>query len=180
MILDPLSRHLAVCSLAEVPRFLELDRDFWNVLSIRDSTRSQINLNGARQVLPQYFDDVESNKAGSKCIVMSQPQVLDIWSFVDSTKDGPLLIHCVAGLSRSTAVAAAVIVRSLITKDVPSERLPAETLERLLAIRPSACPNSLVLRRLLEHLMDYDQALRITSGIWEDERVLHNRFVRPR
>jgi hypothetical protein len=59
MILHPLTRHLAVCSLGEVQRFLDMDRNFWNLISIRDTTRSRLTFRWSKEVLPQYFDDAE-------------------------------------------------------------------------------------------------------------------------
>jgi predicted protein tyrosine phosphatase len=179
MILPPLTRHVAVCSLGEVQRFLDLDRDFWNVISIRDSTRSKLLLPRAKSVLPLYFDDAEIVEKGSRWIVMSLGQAQEIWRFVNGTGQGPLLIHCVAGLSRSTAVAAAIIAHGLLAAGVPPSETAVETVERLLAVRPPACPNSLVLLRLLECFLEPAVARQIAIGIWEDDRILHNRFVRP-
>lgn len=178
MILAPLTRHLAVCSLAEVQRFLDMDKNFWHVISIRDTTRPKLHLTGARSVQPFYFDDAELVEEGSKWIVLSEAQARDIWRLVDGQPEQPLLIHCVAGLSRSTAVAAAIIVRALMEAGMKMAEIPAEAAERLLTIRPPACPNGLVLIRLLEQIMPSGQAREITRGIWEDDRIMHNRFVR--
>lgn len=179
MILPPLTRHLAVCSLSDLPRFLAMDRNFWHVLSIRDTTRRQLRLEGARSVQPFYFDDAELVEDGSNWIVLSHAQAADIWRFVESTADQPLLIHCTAGLSRSTAVTAAILARALHQSGVPVQTLAAETVERLLAIRPPACPNGLVLLRMLEHVLPAETAHQTALGIWEDDRIMHNRFVRP-
>lgn len=79
MILHPLTRHLAVCSLGEVQRFLDMDRNFWNVISIRDTTRSRLVLRWSKDVLPQYFDDAEKVEEGSRWIVMSAEQARESW-----------------------------------------------------------------------------------------------------
>lgn len=178
MILHPLTRHLAVCSLGEVQRFLDMDRNFWNVISIRDTTRSRLALRWSKEVLPQYFDDVEMVEEGSRWIVMSAEQAQEIWQFVGRMESGPILIHCVAGLSRSTAVAAAIIVRGLLEAGVSATDVAGETVERLLAIRPPACPNGWVLLRMLEQALDPTTASQITKAIWENDRIIHNRFVR--
>lgn len=179
MILHPLTRHLAVCSLGEVQRFLDMDRSFWNVISIRDTTRSRLTLRWSKEVLTQYFDDVEKVEKGSRWIVMSAQQAQEVWQFVDRTESGPILVHCVAGLSRSTAVAAAIIVRGLLDAGVSATEVAGETVERLLTIRPPSCPNGLVLIRMLEQVMDPTVARQIATAIWEDDRIMHNRFVRP-
>ena len=179
MIIDPLTRHLAVCSMAEVQRFLDLDRNFWHIISIRDTARPKLALRGALSIFPQFFDDVEVAGGGAGSRGITEAQAAEIWNFVNRTSDGALLIHCVAGLSRSAAVAAAVIVRSLTVSELSLENISTEAVDRLLAIRPPACPNSLVLLRLLEQVMDSAQARQITAGIRDDDRILHNRFVRP-
>ncbi len=179
MILHPLTRHLAVCSLGEVQRFLDTDRNFWNVISIRDTTRSRLVLPRSKEVLPQYFDDAEKVEEGSRWIVMSAEQAQEIWQFVGRMESGPILVHCVAGLSRSTAVAAAIIVRSLLDAGVSASDVAGEAVERLLAIRPPACPNGWVLLKILEQVLNPKAARQIASAIWEDDRIIHNRFVRP-
>jgi predicted protein tyrosine phosphatase len=178
MILHPLTRHLAVCSLGEVQRFLDMDRNFWNVISIRDTTRNRLTLTGSKEVLPQYFDDAEMVEKGSRWIVMSAGQALEIWRFLDHIKAGPVLVHCVAGLSRSTAVAAAIIVRGLLDAGVPATDVAGEAVERLLTIRPPACPNGWVLFKMLEQVLDPTAARQIATAIWEDDRIMQNRFVR--
>lgn len=179
MILTPLTRHLAVCSLGEVQRFLSLDRGFWHVISVRDTSRTRLALPDAREVLPLFFDDVEVDGAMPGSRGMTESQAAAVWSFVERNKEAALLMHCVAGLSRSTAIAAAIIARSLIEHGVPLDAVPTETVDRLLTIRPPACPNCLVLRCLLEQFMDASQARQITDGIRDDDRIIHNRFVRP-
>lgn len=109
---------------------------------------------------------------------MSMAQAREIWRFIDGTANGPILVHCVAGLSRSTAVAAGIIVRGLMDSGMPPDQVPAETVERLLAIRPPACPNGLVLKLMLQHFLPDADAVRIATAIWEDDRIMHNRFVR--
>ncbi len=178
MILPPLKRHLAVCAMDQVQRMLDLDRHFWQVVSIRDTTRSRLEFRYARHTLPLYFDDTEIVEEGSRWIVMSAAQARQIWEYVETSGEAPLLVHCVAGLSRSTAVACAIIVRGLLEVGTPQDQVAAEAVERLLTIRPPACPNGLVLLRMLEEIMPAEQARLITQGIWENDRIMHNRFVR--
>jgi len=60
--------------------------------------------------------------------------VLGILGFVDAHPDEPLLVHCLAGLSRSAAVASALIVRGLVEKgwDTADARPIAERAVELL------------------------------------------------
>lgn len=155
-----------------------MDRNFWNVISIRDTTRSRLTLRWSKEVLTQYFDDAEKVEEGSRWIVMSAEQAQEIWRFVSRIETGPILVHCVAGLSRSTAVAAAIIVRGLLDAGVSATDVAGEAVERLLTIRPPACPNGLVLFRMLEQVLDSTAARQIATAVWEDDRIMHNRFVR--
>lgn len=179
MILPPLTRHLAVCSLADVQRFLNMDRDFWSVVSIRDTTRPRLQLSRARSVHPFWFDDAEIVEEGSKWIVLSEGQAAALWQVIDADANAPLLIHCVAGLSRSTAVAAAIIARGLAHTGMATAEIGTATVERLLAIRPPACPNGWVLLKMLEQVLPPEDARQVTHRIWEDDRIMHNRFVHP-
>jgi predicted protein tyrosine phosphatase len=165
--------------LGEVQRFLDIDRNFWNVISIRDTTRSRLTFRWSKEVLPQYFDDAEIVEEGSRWTVMSAEQAQEIWRFLGRIESGPVLVHCVAGLSRSTAVAAAIIVRGLLDAGVTESEVAGETVERLLTIRPPACPNRWVLLQMLKQFLDPAAARRIAHAIWEEDRIIHNRFVRP-
>jgi len=179
MILPPLNRHLAVCSLGEVQRFLDIDPHFWNVISIRDTTRARLQVRKAKSIHPWYFDDAELVEPGSGWIVMTADQAAEIWRFVEDTGEGALLVHCVAGLSRSTAVVAAIIARSLLADGMPLADVGRQTADRLLAIRPPASPNGHVMHQMLCQFVPDQTARQIATDIWEDDRIMHNRFVRP-
>jgi len=178
MILPPLILHLAVCAMSEVQRFLDMDKSFWHLISIRDTTMPKLQFHHARDIHPYFFDDVEITEEGSGGIVISPAQAADIWRQVDADPTAPLLVHCVAGLSRSTAVVASIIARALLEAGMSIARIGTETADRLLAIRPPASPNGMVILRMLEHILATDHARQIAQGIWEDGRIIHNRLVR--
>lgn len=140
MILPPLTGHLAVCSLAEVPRILSADHDFRHVLSLRDPARPMPHLLGTRSVRAFYFDEVEivQEGEGSGAILFSEAQSQGLWRHVEPIPVQPLLIHCVAGLSRSTAVTAAIIARALDWEGLSPASVAHETVDRLLQVRPPA------------------------------------------
>lgn len=68
-------------------------------------------------------------------------------AFARAHAERRLLIHCFAGVSRSTALAYAILVDRARARD--DERA---VLERLLALRPQACPNRLMVRHADELL----------------------------
>jgi hypothetical protein len=94
-----------------------------------------------------------------------------------------LMVHCLAALSRSTAVALALIVRGLIEKgwDITNIDLLAErAVAVLLQIRPKARPNVLVLKLCLEQFLDPAKAQDLTIRMLNHPILMENRFVRPR
>ncbi len=68
-----------------------------------------------------------------------------IFEFADSLPGQPLLIHCRAGVSRSTAVALAIIVRGMHAGGTALQTIRDIAPETLLLIRPQAIPNPLML-----------------------------------
>lgn len=97
-------------------------------------------------VLPKSFDrtnwlwlemdDVISSTADSA------PQTEQVERLLDWAKklpdDAHLLVHCYAGISRSTAAALAIKVQEIGVDKVP------EAIDWLLEIRPQACPNPVI------------------------------------
>lgn len=177
MIIAPLTRHLAVCSQAEVQSFLNRDRDFWHVLSIRDARRSQLSIIGARSIHPVHFDDVIDMQTETQNVVIAPEQAEAMWGYIRQTEPEALLIHCVAGLSRSTAVATAMIAHALLEAGTPNDQVSTETVERLLTVRPPAAPNPIVLRRVLDVVVPPEQSLQLTDAVCGEPRVASNRFL---
>jgi predicted protein tyrosine phosphatase len=70
-----------------------------------------------------------------------EDHILDLLRFAEAwNRQGPLVVHCYAGISRSTA--AAFIVACALNPAVP-ERLIAKELRR---VSPTASPNGLLVR----------------------------------
>jgi predicted protein tyrosine phosphatase len=175
MIIQSLNRHLAICGLADVQRFLDPDPGFWHVISIRDTVRPSPGFQRAAAVHPFFFDDADVVDAGGGWVVMSEAQAREIWNVVDSSDVAPLLIHCTEGRSRSTAVAAALVARALADAGTPLEKVGSETTDVLLEIRPRASPNGHVLFTMLRQKWPESQARDIAKAIWEDDRIKRNR-----
>lgn len=85
-----------------------------SVIAIQDPGSEESKLPNAHRVLRLSFDDIEEFERGTACYggrylePISKMQAQAIAAFVDVT-EGPLLVHCDGGVSRSAGVAAAII-----------------------------------------------------------------------
>ena len=114
MFIEELNRHLAVSSIAELPKLLDLDKNFWNVVSIREPRVLKSDwLRNAKQYLEVFFEDREDLPDFPSRPPRSE-DVAVMFEFVDAHLGEPVLVHCLAGQSRSPAFALGVIVRGLI------------------------------------------------------------------
>jgi len=92
------------------------------------------------------------------------------------------MVHCLAGLSRSTAVALAIIVRGMIEKGweaMETEPLVERAVDLLLQIRPRAKPKVLFLRLCLEQFLPAKQANDLTVALVNHPVLMENRFAKP-
>jgi hypothetical protein len=93
------------------------------------------------------------------------------------------MVHYLAGLSRSTAVALALIVRGMSEKGwdmTKTEPLVERAVDLLVQIRPKARPNVLFLRLCLEQFLDPVEARELTVRLVNHPTLMENRFVGPR
>lgn len=137
-------------------------RGFAGVITVEDpnaQARHQLRFHSephpAQLVL--RFEDLDIERDGIRT-----PLVSDVAKALDFARrvGGPLLIHCFAGVSRSTSIALSII----------ASRLPAGTerqaLDALLAIAPQAIPNLLVVRHA-DDLLGRDGVLIRTVRDWD-------------
>jgi predicted protein tyrosine phosphatase len=176
MLIKSLGRHLAVASAREAQKLVMTDRGFWNVISIREVNALRIDLPGAKRVHYVAFDDAENASEDGAWVLARETDVGRLFAFADAHPAEPLLVHCRAGVSRSTAVALGFIVRGLLK----SERLIEDAVEQLLAIRPGARPNVHVLGLSLRQFLPADQADPLTIALVNHPVLLNNRFQNPR
>jgi predicted protein tyrosine phosphatase len=179
MVLPQLKRHLYVCGLKEVPQVLRRDPKFWNVVSIREPSLPKASFIQAKKILHIAFYDVE-NIAAADASALRPPQADDlvqIFQFVDSVPNEPIMVHCRAGISRSTAVTLALIVRGFVQQGQRDCVEPA--IEQLLTLRPQSVPNCLVLRLGLQLFMEADEANSLTEALSNHPQLLENRFINP-
>ena len=137
---------LTICGIAELPG--QSSRSVTHVLSILDPNHPEIDAfqaYGPHQRTTLRFDDIIDPADGK--IVPAPEHMTSIFEFgsglISSAKsggDGHLLVHCHAGVSRSTAA-----LLSLLAQANPREN-EDRLFERLRQIRPQAWPNSLMIK----------------------------------
>jgi len=157
MILDCLQRHLAVCSQPDLPNWSKDQPNFWNLISIREPTRPRIDPAGFCRIHAIVCHDVVGTEGISEedrktLILPDIDHVRGVFAFADETGSEPLLVHCWAGVSRSTAMALGLIVRGMHWDGYEPEEIAEEAPTILLDLRPRAAPNALVLRLALEEI----------------------------
>lgn len=152
---------------------VKTDRNFWHVISIHDPRAPRNSLPGAKCVYYVAFDDVENPTDDGGWVLAREHHIQGIFAFADAQPSEPLLVHCRAGVSRSTAVALAVLVRGLLK----SERIVEEAAEQLLAIRQFARPNVHVLRLSLQQFLPAKCADQLTVALVNHPRLFSNRFL---
>jgi predicted protein tyrosine phosphatase len=183
MVIEEIGRHLAVSSISELGKSLKLDKGFWNVISIREP---QVPRPDFLRHAKRYHEVICEDREEVDPAVPSRPprveDVVGIMRFVDAHPDEPLLVHCLAGLSRSTAVALALIVRGMVQKGwdmTKIEPLVERAVDLLIQIRPKAKPNVLFLRLFLRQFLPPTQAHDLTVKLVNHPILMENRFIKP-
>lgn len=153
-------------------RARRIKRRFAAVITIEDpatptSRRVRFHRNPHPAHLVLVFEDLD--KVHESVITASESQVASALEFARANCVGPLLIHCHAGIARSTAVALAII----------ADRIGADkeglAIAELLKLQPRAVPNLLVVThadrllgrggKLLKTVKDWD-----SSAAWNRRR----------
>jgi predicted protein tyrosine phosphatase len=184
MFIEELGRHLAVSSIPELERSLKRDAGFWNVISIREpAVPRPVFLRFAKRVHEEIFEDRENIDPDLPSTPPRKEHLEAIFRFVDAHPSEPILVHCLAGLSRSPAVALTLIIRGLLAQrfELDAQQFLVEkAVNLLLQIRPQARPNALVLQVGLEQFLSPDAARQLAVHLLNHSTLLENRFVKPR
>jgi len=164
--------RLSVCGIDEIDKFA--GNNVTHLISIDDP--------GAPTETPEWFrgihwhlvfQDVETVKQAKQFRALG-PTIHDVKQIIEfgetcltasKTKRVHLLIHCMAGVSRSTAAAFAILCM------IHGKGSEPESLEHLLAIRPDALPNRLVVKYA-------DQLLGRDGKMLEALRHLRERWTK--
>ena len=180
MFIEELGRHLAVSSIPELERSLKMDAGFWNVISIREpAVPRPLALRYAKSVHEAIFEDREDVDPDVPCIPPRREHLAGMFRFVDAHPGEPILVHCLAGLSRSPAVALALIVRAQTACHSPMNAQPMlaeRAVALLLQIRPKSRPNALVLQVGLEQFMSDVEARWLVAELVNHPVLFENRF----
>lgn len=176
MYIEELKRHLYVCSLPEYLELVKRDVDFWNVISIHEPELPRAPFRAVKKIHYAAFHDVENIDETESCRPARAADLAAMFRFVDSLPGAPILIHCRAGLSRSTAVALSLIVRALVARG--ETNYAARAAEILLSVRPQARPNVLVLRLGLAQFLAPEAAEELAKQLVNHPQMMENRFIK--
>lgn len=100
----------------------------------------------------------------------TKEQVAEILAWAKDLEDPKILVHCFAGVSRSTAIALIIKVQSLGIDKIN------EAIEWLRAVRPQACPNP-VITKFADELLGANGALFDASEKLATEKLLFLRMA---
>jgi len=178
MIIPVLNRHLNVCAQIDLPMFSKSDPDFWNVISLREPSRPRPDFSRFASSHSTICYDVMGTDGMEESELTHAPSerhLREILLFAEGTGQGPLLIHCWAGVSRSTAVALVLLVQGMHREGYSEGKIVEDAAETLLGIRPCAAPNPLILEIGLKEFLQPDVAKRLTDGLLNHPELFSNR-----
>lgn len=154
------SGSVVVASLSQARKH---KRRFDAVITLEDpACRAAIQLRFHNRPAPAHlvlaFEDVDDDQLGIR--VATHEQVAEALAFGRAQSSGSLLVHCFHGVGRSAAIALAIIADRLGPGAEPA------AVEQLLALRPEATPN-LVVVNLADELLGREGALSAAVAAWE-------------
>lgn len=178
MFFESIQRHLAVCAQNDLPQIAKLDPAFWNVISIREPARPKIPTLGFKRIHALLCYDIIGPEGldPSQLGIPRKEHLQDIFRFIDGMPTEPILVHCWAGVSRSAAVALAIIARGLYYDGFSSEEIVQQGPEMLLQIRRIAAPNPLILELGLSCFLSEEQARKLAVALVNHPILYRNRM----
>jgi predicted protein tyrosine phosphatase len=149
MQIESRNQKMMIASVEEAVQMSPAELSDWNILSIRGRLNElPLGFPGARSVKTLHFDDVEADYPEDHLFAARPSDIQAALAFGREVGEERLLIHCYAGISRSTAIA------WLILYDRFAGRPDAirEAFEAVRKLRPILLPNRHVLRLGIELL----------------------------
>lgn len=177
MFIECIQRHIAVCGFNDLAGYAKSDRNFWNVISILEPSYPKVALRGFLKVHHmRCYDVIGKGGLEDDDLGIPKPEHLrDAIRFADHLAGGPLLVHCRAGVSRSTGMALVIIVRSMVLDGFSEEEILEQAPDLLLAIRPQAAPNPMFLELGFQEFLSAG-----TATEWMRQLVNHPVFFANR
>ena len=157
----------------------KLDPGFWNVISIREPERPQIQRLGFQKVHTMICYDMagqEGLEENSTLGIPRKEHIQSVFRFADSLAGEPILVHCWAGISRSTAIAMSLIVRGMHFDGFGFDEIRKEAPKILIAMRPQAAPNPLILALGLSEFLPIGDAERLVVELVNHPVLFANRL----
>lgn len=160
--------RITVCGIEELSG--HYDANVSHVLSILDPEWPVPEVFGAfgehARLELRFHDIIDERNAG--VIAPRKEDVAELLTFGRGLMDDPqsdahLLIHCHAGVSRSTASMALILAQTL--PDMPASRI----FEEVLRIRPQAWPNLLILELGDAQLKRRGELVAAAAGIYRTQ-----------
>lgn len=146
---EPPKQRIAVLGIDEALRLNQPELARWNIRSIRGRLNElPLDFPDARKVKTLHFDDGEADYPEEHLFAARVEDIEEALAFAHEVGEEPLLIHCFAGISRSTAIAWIIVWDKL--KDKPDAvRRSFDIVRR---VRPILLPNRHILRLGVEVL----------------------------
>ena len=183
MGIDLFKRKVKIVGVEEALRLSKAELTGWNILSICGRMEAPLSFPGAKSTKSLYFDDVEGDCPEDGQFAARPEDIQAALEFSRGIDDGPLLIHCQMGISRSTAIAWIIIYDKL--KAEPGA--VRQSFEFVRKLRPILSPNPHVLRlgvkalapkgsrnRILQQFQDCLDEINYASPVWVREDVDKN------
>jgi predicted protein tyrosine phosphatase len=125
------------------------------------------------------FDDIERSQISGfeNARPPMSADLRPVFGFVDERPHQAILVHCRVGVSRSTAVTLALILRGY--EQAGRNAYVDEAVGLLLTMRPHATPNALILRLCLEACLPAGRVEAVVEAVNSHPALMQNRFVKP-
>lgn len=130
---------MKILSESEALQLVEQEPNKWNVISIFSDERETPNppkFSFPKSIVQINFHDIDAPEGN--LILCEEKHVAAALEFARGVRGEPLLIHCAAGVCRSTAMGFLVMLDAL--KDV-SDNPAEDAIKYIKLVRPMAYPN---------------------------------------
>ena len=143
MYIEALKQEMVIASQDEAVDLHNRNLRHWNIISITGrSDDNKPHFPNALSVCSLCFDDVMASFPSMGLYAAKPSNIHEAIEFSRQIYQQPLLIHCHAGISRSTALAWLVVFDKLKARFYRARR----SFEIVRRLRPQMMPNDLILR----------------------------------